>query len=81
MSRVSRERMSWSLRDPLFGLLHQTYKCIVQPPEARRVSYWTSCGQRFTVDDVNAKTMVKTEPTCLSCVVARPLPDVLDDEE
>lgn len=74
---VLRKKMPWCLRDPLHGLLHVVSKFVSVLPSATLISYWTWCGRDFTVDDVNAKTMIVSHPTCLRCVTAPVLDDLV----
>lgn len=61
-------------RDPLHGLFHDIYKLIEPANHQRILGYQTACGLRLTVDDVNKKTLVPYEPTCLACIVNGVLP-------
>ena len=64
--------------DPLHHLLHEVYK-VVEPWGSQRViGYETGCGQKLTVDDLNASNLVMAQPTCLGCVVATGTPPVID---
>lgn len=81
MSFFSRQRMNLSWRDPQRGLLHVVSKIVSTPIDVRRVWYKTACGLQLSVDDVNARTMMNTTPSCLSCVVAVPEEDVIKGKE
>ncbi len=81
MTEFSFKKQPWSWRDPMHGLLHITSECVSVPLSVGHVCYKTWCDLTLSVDDVNAKTKVLADPTCLRCIVAEPKPDVIHGEE
>lgn len=78
----SRENMTWLWLDPLRKLKHHVVKMVYGTPQGVDVvEYETYCKHAVTVDDVNPKTKVVGSPTCLRCIVAVPLDDVIPTEE
>lgn len=82
MTFFSRENMMWLWLDPMRKLRHPIIKCVFGSPHGvDRVEYTTLCGFTVTVDDVNPRTKVDGFPTCLRCIVAEPLDDVIPTKE
>jgi len=78
----TRENIPWLWFDPLRKLKHSILKLVYGTPHGvDRVEYTTLCRLQVTVDDVNARTKVDGFPTCLQCIVAAPLDDVIPSGE
>jgi hypothetical protein len=77
---IQEERMAWAWRDPQYGLLHVVNKRVSAAQFIHQVWYRTSCAISLDVDDINDRTMVRAEPTCLGCIVAVPLSDVVQEK-
>ena len=83
MKLISRENMSQCWRDPLHHLRHRLFKTVYSAHAGaqHRVQYATYCGFDATVDDINTLTMVRGMPTCLQCIIAEPVDDVIPIRE
>jgi hypothetical protein len=74
--------MGWLWHDPFRKLRHRIYRSEYKMARGvKRVSYATYCGYSVTVDDVNTKTKTDGFPTCMRCIVAEPILDVINAKE
>jgi hypothetical protein len=82
MILVNRATMPWHWHDPFRKLRHRIYRSEYQMAQGvKRVSYATYCGHSVTVDDINPKTKSTEFPTCMRCIIAEPIKDVINAEE
>ena len=82
MKIVSVELMPWHWIDPLRHLRHIISKCTFDAGHGPwQVTYGTWCRHNVSVDDINPKTCTISEPTCMQCLVAEPIINVLHDPE
>ena len=82
MRLISRENMVWVWRDPLHHLRHHIFKTVYGLLHGvDRVVYATYCGHNVTVDDINPRTKIEGMPTCMRCIVAEPIDDVIPTKE
>lgn len=70
-------RMPWRWRDPSH-VTHYTHKNLLEYGSVSRIHYRTDCGIDLTVDDINNRTKVVGDASCLRCAIAPPIPDMVE---